>query len=306
VQAIKVPFHVKSDKPPAAVLGQPFEITWTLTNLTRNFQEVSMFAQLPKPEIPGSGVGGSPQLGTTNAACYSHLSNDGRWIPYPPATCQRIASAIFANPRGGRIPLADSSSSTLSGAIPSTSTTSIPTGFEIRWGQSELRSIQLPSSSITEGDMKTDDTAIQIAQVNTSTGNARLVVRHKANSPPLSKSHTFGGVGGGIAGGLGGSSSMLKAANSSALLCASNGGNENDSFLWAGARKCTVTIDPESGVKFTHTLVPLRAGRLPLPQLDAYSSRFEAFVVYDTALPPNLVFVSPLPGQIPGAEVAQP
>jgi hypothetical protein len=314
-------------------VGESFEISWTITNLTPVYQEVALFAQLPKPETPGVGVGGSPFLGTTNAVCYSHLSIDGRWIPYPPATCQRIASAIFASPRGGRLSLDGTAANTTPAtttattpattpsatpapvAVPSnspaTTTTAlevVPATYEIRWGIAELRGVKFSSSaSAYDHVLDADGMINQIAQVNTTTGNARLVKKHASNAAPLPKSHCFGGTGGGIAGGMGGSSAAFKTSTTAASQCLVGGGLESDSFLWSGIKKCTVTIDPDgAGVKITHTLIARRSGRLPLPQLDGYSARLGAFVVKDSANPPTTMFISPLPRQLPTVEACQP
>jgi hypothetical protein len=67
--------------------------------------------------------------------------------------------------------------------------------------------------------------------------------------------------------------------------------------MWAGLRTGTVTLSPDGGTTtITHTLVPLRAGRLPLPQLDAFAPQSSATAAASTATPFTTANATSLPG----------
>jgi hypothetical protein len=119
--------------------------------------------------------------------------------------------------------------------------------------------------------------------------------------------------------------------------CANSGGSKGDSFLWSGLRSGSLSLAPGASATVKHTLVPLRPGRLPLPQLDAFVANLlptaaaaegggaatstaaaagtghvggggggGAYVLFESAAPPEMIFVAPFNGQLSSGLLGSP
>jgi len=297
------------------------------------------------------------------AACFAHLATDGKWVPYPPSTNARVWAALKASPRGGRVSLlphalnnnlaaaADggvggggdggdaASSSSLSQDSSSGSGWPPPptAALEIRWGTEGSTALK----GLALGLPSTHPTDSNIVQVNLATGNARAV--RQLQLQLQEEPHTWGGGGSGPASASAFSNQAeqpsLRSSLAASSECANSGGSKGDSFLWSGLRSGSLSLAPGASATVKHTLVPLRPGRLPLPQLDAFVANLlptaataegggaatttaaaagtglvggggggggGAYVLFESAAPPELIFVAPLNGQLSSGLLGSP
>ena len=225
VVGLEAPFSVHIRRPPSAVVGVPFAVSYTFTNRSDRFQTLSVAAVLPRPTdhtasgstlalsgdgtmvtgggggqgsaLAPSGLVGSAFDGHSAAAgggsgsggvAYSRLGRDGLWAPYPPGVALALNRALSASPRGGRLVLGHASAGSSAAAL------------------------ALAGSSSNE------------AGGGAGSGHAGAGPAAEAAAFAAGGFVDHGGVGGGGESGGGGGSSALGAAAAAALLASVGGG----------------------------------------------------------------------------------